>query len=70
MTERKPFAPMFVRSHEEAEPNAHGVRAVYRDAERTLPPRQPVPPFGLHRVQAVGGYDWLADEADNADSRP
>jgi hypothetical protein len=49
--DRPAHAPMFARSYDEPEPNAHGVGATYRDGGSTAPARQPVPPSGLHRVQ-------------------
>ncbi len=63
--DRPAHAPMFARSHDEPEPNTFGLSAVYRDGGSTASVRQPVPPSGLHRIQAVGGYDGLADEADS-----
>jgi hypothetical protein len=56
---------MFARSHDEPEPNTFGLGVVYRDGGATVPARQPVPPSGLHRAQAIGGYDGLGDEADS-----
>jgi hypothetical protein len=66
--DRRPYAPMFTREHG-PQPNAVSFGEI-RDGGGSRSGRQPVPASGLHRVQGIGGYDGLADEADNADSRP
>jgi hypothetical protein len=68
MTDRKPFAPMFTRSHDDPQPGVlkHGTVV---DAGATAPARQTAPATGLDRVQQIGGTDGLADVA-NAQNRP
>jgi hypothetical protein len=63
---RPAHAPVFVRSHEEREPNAVSLGEI-RDGGGSRSGRQPVPETGLHRVQGIGGYDGLADAADSAE---
>ncbi len=66
MTERPTHAPCFTRPHEQPEPNAVQHGRIF-DGGSTRPAPPTVPPTGLHRVQDIGGYDGLDDEAD---SRP
>lgn len=70
MTDRKPFAPMFTRTHDEPQPGVLGGGELVAPSRRRGAPRG-VPASGpLDRVQQLGGADALAEAGQVADVSP
>jgi hypothetical protein len=64
VTDRRPYAPTFTRSHAEPEPNAVSFGRIFDGGRsRPGPQRRPATATGLARVQQIGGSDGLADVA-------
>ena len=65
MSDRKPFAPTFARSHDEPEPNAVSYGRIVDAGGPVGKPQHTA--SGLARVQQIGGTDGFADLPDAAE---